>query len=233
MYRVTAEEVQDLPETVDIERTYTLPDNAQKIYDDLKDEFCALLEAGVVTASNALVKLLRLQQITSGYVQSDADPETGGKGEMIVLHNQKAALLADWLEDIPDTEPVIIFCRFVHDLAMIQDIFKARVETCGELSGKCNQLADWQAGSYRALAVQIQAGGVGVDFTRARYCVYYSQTFSLGDYLQSRKRIHRHGQFHNVVYLHLLANQTIDRQIYKALQARQDVVTAILEGGLE
>lgn len=232
MFRVTAEEVQDLPETIDITRTYTLPPATQKIYDALKDEFCAWLESGVVTASNALVKLLRLQQLTSGYIQTDDDVATGARGEKTQLHQCKAELLADWLEDLPDTEPVVVFCRFTHDVAAVREVFIARGNTCGELSGQANDLAAWQRGELRALAVQIQAGGVGVDFTRAKYCVYYSQTFNLGDYLQSRKRIHRPGQRHTVIYLHLIAANTVDARVYQALEQRLDVITQILEEGL-
>jgi SNF2 family DNA or RNA helicase len=144
----------------------------------------------------------------------------------------KGELLNDWLKDVPSEEPIVVFTRFRHDLAMVKAVFDERGETCAELSGQKNELSAWQSGQMRGLAVQIQAGGVGVDFTRARYCVYYSLGFSLGDYLQSRKRIHRPGQAHNVVYLHLLAEHTIDRQVYKALENRLDVVNSILEGGL-
>lgn len=79
------------------------------------------------------------------------------------------------------------------------------------------------------LAVQIQAGGVGIDLTRASYSIYYSVGFSLGDYEQSLARVHRPGQTRNVVYIHLVAEQTIDEKVYRALSEKKNVVEAVIE----
>ena len=81
------------------------------------------------------------------------------------------------------------------------------------------------------LAVQLQAGGVGIDLTRASIGVYYSMGFSLGDYQQSLARLHRPGQKYNVTFYHLVATSTVDQQVYKALQNRRAVVEEILGGG--
>ena len=76
--------------------------------------------------------------------------------------------------------------------------------------------------------VQIQAGGVGIDLTRARYAVYYSLGHSLTDYLQSRRRVHRPGQTRTTTYFHLIAEDTVDQQVYQALASKQDVVEFIM-----
>ena len=57
--------------------------------------------------------------------------------------------------------------------------------------------------------VQLKAGGVGIDLTRARYAIYYSLDFALGDYDQSRKRVHRPGQTRPTIYVPLIAEDTI------------------------
>jgi len=80
MFRVKSEDVLDLPETQDMRRTFDLPEKVQKMYDSFKEEFCVMLESGTATAANVLVKLLRLQQITSGYLKLDDDIETGAIG---------------------------------------------------------------------------------------------------------------------------------------------------------
>ena len=63
-----------------------------------------------------------------------------------------------------------------------------------ELSGRRDELKRWQDGGAQVLAVQISAGGIGVDLTRARYSIYYSLSFSLGEYDQALSRVHRPGQ---------------------------------------
>ena len=86
----------------------------------------------------------------------------------------------------------------------------------------------WQAGDAPILAVQIQAGGVGIDLTRAAYCVYLSTGFSLGDYEQSVARCHRPGQDRTVFYYHILVKDSVDERVYKALRARKNVVESVL-----
>ena len=78
------------------------------------------------------------------------------------------------------------------------------------------------------LAVQIQAGSEGVDFTAARYCVYYGLDFSLGRYEQSLARVHRPGQERPVIYTHIIARNTIDGKLYHALSHKRKVIDAIL-----
>ena len=78
------------------------------------------------------------------------------------------------------------------------------------------------------LGCQLQAGGVGIDLTRAAHAVYLSLDFKLADYAQSRARVHRPGQTRPVVYHHLLARDTIDWAIWGALRKREEIVDAVI-----
>lgn len=222
-FQAKASEVLDLPEAVHTQRTCVLSSRAQTIYRGLEKDFWAAVGSGEVTINNALTKLLRLQQVTSGYVATDAGVEE-------FVDGSKRAVLADTLEDLPPFEPIIVFARFRHDLRTIQEVAKEQGRSTAELSGTRNELRAWQDGQREVLAVQIQSGGVGIDLTRARYCIYYSLGFSLADYLQSLARCHRPGQTRSVNYIHLLARSTVDQQVYRALEKRQQVVEAILAG---
>ena len=95
-----------------------------------------------------------------------------------------------------------------------------------EVSGRRKDLAEWTEG---VLAVQIQAGGLGLDLTLARYAIYYSLGFSLGDYSQSMARLHRPGQTHPVEYIHIVAEGTVDETVMEALANREAVVEHILQ----
>lgn len=213
-----------LPEAVHVRREVELSAPARRVYRELEREFYAEVESGSVTAANALTRLLRLQQITGGTLALDsADP--------VMIDMGKHEALAEILADLPAREPVVVFARFRADLDAIHTAARSMGRTSGELSGRANDLGAWQAGGFDVLATQIQAGGVGVDLTRARYCVYYSLGFSLAEYLQSLARTHRPGQTRSVVYLHLVASQTIDERVYQALERRQKVVDAILSQG--
>ena len=224
-YRV-GPEVLDLPEAMHVERTFDLTPKARKVYRSLEDEFCAELDSGIVTAANCMVKVLRLQQVTSGYVKADDDgPEQD-------IDPGKAALLRDILEDLDPNEPVVVFCRFRHDLETVHEVAKDLRTSSGELSGSANHLELWQAEEFPILAVQIQSGGLGVDLTRARYAIYFSIGYSLGEFEQSLARIHRPGQTKPCTYIHLIASNTVDEKVYEALRKKKDVIETILTEGL-
>lgn len=224
-FRVMKGDVLDLPPVLHLERTCQLSAGGRKVYRELEREFVAELDTGTVTAAHALTRLLRLQQVTSGYLPDD-------EGRVSEIDPSKRELLAEVLEALPADEPVVVFARFTHDLATIRTAAENLQRTCSELSGRINQLAEWQAGHTTLLAVQIQAGGVGIDLTRAAYAVYYSLGFSLGDYEQSLARLDRPGQTRSVRYIHLIADRTIDGRIYQALRTRKEVVENILTNGL-
>lgn len=220
-YRVMADDVLDLPEFVDEPRTCDLTGEAKRVYRELETEFVAKIEDGEITVNNALVHMLRLAQVTGGAVKND-------DGEVVVVGSDKARLLDEVVEDLPNGEPFVVFGRFHHDLDTIRGVCEARGLTCGELSGRRNDLAEWQDGRMDVLVVQIQAGGVGVDVTRSRVAIYYSLDFNLGNYLQSRARIRRPGQTRSGLWIHLVAEGTIDAKVYKALEKRQSVVEWVL-----
>jgi SNF2 family DNA or RNA helicase len=224
-YRVTADEVLDLPPVMHEERRVTLCPKAKKIYESLEDDLIADVGSGVVTATNALTRLIRLQQLTSGYVIED---ETKRETE---VDDAKKLALFELLDDI-GPEPVVVFCRFRHDLVAVADCAEKLGREYGELSGRFKHGLDdrgCMVEGVQVMGVQIQSGGVGVDLTRARYCVFFSQCWSLGDFDQALARVHRPGQTRPVSYYHLVAGGTIDDIMRKALEAKRDVVEMILE----
>ena len=225
-FRVSSDDVLDLPETVDENRYVLLEPKAQRVYRDLEEHLVARIGDGVVTAANALAGLIRLAQVCNGFAPSLQD----GELEMYPVGHEEEEALADLLADLPAAEPVVIFGRFHHDLDSVARVAQAGDRTCSELSGRRNDLAAWQAGETNVLAVQLKAGGLGIDLTRARYAVYFALDYSLGDYLQTRKRIHRPGQTRSVTYIHLLAAGTVDEDVMAALAKRQEVVGAVVEG---
>jgi SNF2 family DNA or RNA helicase len=129
-------------------------------------------------------------------------------------------------------EPVVVFCRFRQDIISIQTAAVKAKRKVAELSGHQNDLIAWQCERNGAtvLAVQIQAGALGIDLTRAAYCVFYSTGLSLGDYEQSLARLDRPGQTRSVTYIHLLASGTIDEKVHKAFRQKRNVIEDILKG---
>ena len=220
-FRVTKDEALDLPDEMYVKRESRLAESALPVYAGIEKDFYAKVESGEITAANALVQLLRLQQITSGHVGLD-----GGGHKWISDHKRK--LLEDVLQDID--EPVVVFCRFRPDLAAVREAAAKLKRTYGEISGAQKDLTNdaKMPDDIEVLGVQIQSGGVGIDLTRAAIVIDYSVGFSLGDYLQSRSRVHRPGQGRKVTYIQLVTPGTVDEKVYAALQKREDVIESVL-----
>ena len=222
-YRVEAKDVLDLPPVIESYNRVTLGPQAQKLYDEMEESLRAELESGEeIFAANALSRLLRFQQLTSGFAATT-------DGRIIQVDDSKARALSDIIEDLPESEPLVVFARFTQDIQIIREITEKHGRNSYEVSGPTKELNEWKADENGVLAVQIQAGGLGLDLTKARYCIYYSLGFSLGDYLQSIARLHRPGQVSMVDYIHLVAAGTVDQIITGALQHKEDVVRAVLE----
>ena len=223
-HRVKVEDVMDLPDCVHEERVVEMGREARRVYGELERDFMADVDSGIITAANALTKLLRLQQVTAGCVNTEdgiphALPDAG-----------KEAALVEVLGEIENDEPVVVFCRFRPSLDAVQRAATSTGRPFNELSGRVNDVgAVWKPQPGAVVAVQWQSGGMGVDFTASRYCVIHDYTFSHGDTEQGYARLVRHGQERSVVFLHLVAESTVDRHILRALHRKASIIDALVE----
>lgn len=228
----------DLPPVTHEVIPVRLPPQAEKIYRDVEQEMVATLDdlgesslenfvervvRGEVTCENALVKLLRLQQLASGHVTTDDDVVAD-------IHTAKAEALAELIDSIPPDEPICVFANFIHNLEQIRRVAEATGRRYGEISGRRKDLTphatmpDW----VQVMGVQWQSGSVGIDLTRSRYGVIYTPTFNGGNYIQGLSRQHRPGQTKQTFFYHLQAIGTVDYYVYAALQKRMAAVNQIL-----
>ncbi|KKN79818.1 hypothetical protein LCGC14_0336730 [marine sediment metagenome] len=230
-FRVGAE-VLDLPPEQHHVRTFALCPKAMRHYRDLEQEMITAVADGVCTVANCLVKTIRLRQATSGYVVEDDTKRIHriDDGRQTELMDTLATI--DLMDPDELHPPIVVFAHFTHDLSRISEVAEGLGRRYGEISGANKDGLTSNATmspDIDLLGVQIQAGGVGVDLTRARYAIYYSQTYSLGDYLQSLARLNRPGQTRPVSYYHLVAENTIDVKVREALEKKQKVVDVILD----
>ena len=229
-FRVKLSDVMELPETQDIQLDYELSYKAQRCYSELRREGCLEFSEGVLTTGTAIALIGRLQQICSGYapVYDDNGVET-----IVEIDDGRIKVLEDWLDGIDILEPVVVFCKYRKDIRNVLELGKKLGRTVYELSGRINQYREFKEHPDGIIVVQIQAGSSGIDLTEARYCVYYSHSYSLSDYEQSRARVHRPGQKRPVIYYSIVAKHkrcvTIDEQIIKALQTKQDLVDVVMK----
>lgn len=224
MFQVKSADVLDLPPCVEQRIDVVMEPKARRIYDEFGKELIAELEAGTVTAANALTKLLRWQQMTSGYVASE-------DGQLLHVSDAKREALEDLIADMLPSDPVVVFCRFRSDIDVIRGVAAKLGRTFGEISGSRKDLTEHATmpPGIQVMAVQQQSGGTGIDLTAARYAIWYSQSFSLGDNDQANARVHRPGQTKPVTIYRLVVKQSVDETIARAIEQRREVVEYVLD----
>lgn len=229
-FRVKRTDVMDLPKQMHEIRKFDLEPETRKIYNEFEKEFIVEVNDGTIRASNALVKLLRLQQITGGFASLEHD----GKYFEIkttMIGSEKYKELCHIFEDLDKDIPIVVFAKFTKDIENICKAARSDGRRDFEYSGKRKEKVEWEnCTSGGVIAIQIKAGGESIDLTKSHYCVYYSTGFDLGAYEQSLPRLHSSKQKHNVTYIHLIARKTIDEKVYWAMKKGQKIIDSVLEG---
>ena len=228
-HRKTEDVIRNLPEKTHTFVDCPLSPEEGRVLTELTKEFAAEVDGGTITPKNAMEGLLRMLQACNGFCRFDDADEFSP----IVQTPAKAIAFAELIEDVEQREPIVVFCRFRRDIEAVVAAATKSGRTVSELSGKANQLADWQAGETDVLVTQIASGGIGIDLTRASLCVFYSLGHSLSEYLQAVARLYRPGQTRATRFYHLVAtlrgDTTVDGLVYKALQEKRDVIDGIVD----
>ena len=232
--RVTKAECLDLPGQTFARRYVQLEPAARRLYAQIARASCAELENGEhVTASIVLTKLLRLMQLTGGFVQPD--------GSDCARHAGSAKLdaLADILEDYVQEagQKLVVFARFRPEIAAICQLLEQRGIRYGRIDGEIpmdqrGAIVETfqQDPGVKVFVAQIQTAGLGITLHAASAAVFYSLDFNYANYAQALARIHRIGQAQPVTYIHLLAEHTVDDQVLDALERKEDLARTIVDG---
>lgn len=215
-----------LPPAIDETLPVVLEPATRRLYDDVERGLIVEIEGGVIDSANGMVRLLRLQQITGGCGVAESDYQLGARVN-VTVGTEKRDVLREFLEGLPADEPVVVFYRFSYDAAQIHEVARELGRASLELSGARKEHLQFQQGEGTIIAVQNRAGAAGIDLTRARYCVFYSLGFSLGDYMQARSRVHRPGQERTVWYYHLVAKETADESVYATMTRKKDTIRVV------
>ena len=220
-FRVTSD-ILDLPDSFSIPVYCDLEPKARKIYQDLDNTLVAQIANGELTVANAAVLLLRLLQLSGGWLKND-------EGLFEQVSFAKANLLKELLQDFPKEEPLMITAYFSKDIETIHNICSEAGRTTSELSGKKDEYQDWLHGKTSTLVGQIKSASVGIDCTRTSAMILYSEGLvSPGDIDQLKRRILRPNQKNNVRFFYLLNSATRDVDVYRARQNKEEDIARII-----
>jgi SNF2 family DNA or RNA helicase len=227
-FRATKAECLDLPVTTDIIRAVELEASAMRTYRDLVRDSYAELAGGEITAANILTRLLRLSQLTGGFVGADGEkPERVSKAKLDAL--------SDLIEEVTEGgRKLVVIARFVAEIAAIKVLCeKLKVgyaAVSGETKDRAGQVAAFQSDTDCQVFIgQIQTASLGLTLTASSTMAFYSLDYSMSNYLQAKARIHRAGQTQSCTYVHLTAKGTVDEKVLRALQDKADLARTLVD----
>ena len=239
-YRVLADDCQDLPERIYKMWPFDLGDNEQRIFDELKATDLAFFRtdkakdeseednepsAQTLEEHLALVKNLRLQQISSGWW-----PVDGVK----MIENDTPCRLKALLLLLEQAEgKALIYSRFRADLEAIAKVLgKKAVSYHGGIGdeeraeAKKRFMTDPNTLYFIG---QPRSAGIGHTLTAAHHVIFYCNDPSLRMREECEKRAHRQGLKHKLIIWDLVARKSHDSAIIRALKAKKNLSDIILK----
>lgn len=225
-FRATKEEL-DLPPKMYDEYVFDLSNEQKKRYKEIKTLFMTqTTDDKFLTVSNAASALVRLQQISCGYLPTE-------EGDFIDLPNPRLEALQNILEQNPGK--AIIWARFTKDIDTIHKALgKRSVIYYGDTSPTereeavrkfldTNSGVDYFIGNPAAAGVGLNLQGVCTT------AIYYSQSFNAVERFQSEDRIHRIGTKGTCTYIDLIARGTVDKKIATNLKAKKSLADLAID----
>ena len=223
--------VLNLPPSHLIKVSFDLFGEQARIYRAMEKDMVVSIKGKDVIAPLKITSMIRTQQICGGYLSTPDGDEVVGQGKMRQLRRL--------IESGKVKPPFVVFCRFRPEvLAVEQQLLKyfKQVEILWGKTGAGKNKSiirgelnlRFQKSLIDGLVCQTKTGGVGVDLYTAAHAVIYSTTFSSIDFDQTIKRLVRRGQNKEVSIFFLCARDTIDEDIYLALENKRSVTETFL-----
>jgi SNF2 family DNA or RNA helicase len=246
----------DLPPQIYNQRLLKMSDAQQACYDSMCAELLAEYAGHKATALNKMTAIIRLQQISSGFIYDrDYDPELDDIGEEDVIARLYG--LTDSYDVTPDdrvqwigtsnpkldaiyrdidesTKPVIVITRFSAEAARIFGDLSAKMKCCLMTGWKrIGSVEEFKANKYHVMVANSSVVQHGFNLQNSHSIMFYSNTFSLETRLQTEGRIFRLGQTEPCLYTDYLNADSVDEKIVSALKLKRNLLDYIRTAEIE
>jgi SNF2 family DNA or RNA helicase len=188
-------------------------------------------------AVNPGVLSAKCRQVANGaiYLSPTGEAETGETRKVEYLHNKKAVELGNLWEEL-GKKPLLVAYEYRHDLTVIKHYFKEQFKFEPRyIGGGCSteevqeSIELWNAGELPMLLVNPQSAAHGLNLQDGGcHLCWYSLTWSLEHYIQLIGRLWRQGQEQGVFVHHIIAKNTIDEVIWRAIENKNTTQMRLL-----
>ena len=226
--RILKRDCLDLPDKTFIKHSVELTKEQKKVYEQMKKEAIAFLDGKMQSTATVMTQLMRLHQITCGHFTAD-------DGTIKDLPCSRLTELMNILENVEGK--AIIWSHYTHDvkriIAKIKEVYgdDAVVDYFGETESdqRSINIKKFQTDDKcRFFVGTTSTGGYGITLTAGSTMVYFSNGYDLEKRQQSEARIDRIGQTEKMTYIDIMAQDTIDERIVKALREKVNIANQIM-----
>lgn len=225
---MSAEDHLSMPKRIDNRIEVELPEAVRSIYNRVERDYFVELDKGSVNAAHAAAVQMKLRQVVGGAVYTDNGVEA--------LHDAKLDALEDLIEEASG-QPVLVAVNFKHEAERIQKMLKAKFNLDAPYLGggisaaKSDAIAyEWNEGKLPVLLAHPTSVAHGLNLQAGGHTVvWFTLTWSLEEYDQFNRRVYRQGQQNAVIIHHIIAANTVDEDVYEALQSKDRNQRGLLE----
>ena len=211
-----------MPELVNTKYMVHLSEKEKKKYEDMKAELVLALPEGEITAANAASLSGKLSQMANGAVYADDE-------SILSIHERKLDALEDIIE-AANGKTVLVAYWFKHDLMRIEQRLAEKKIPFQKLDSDAS-IKKWNKGELPVALIHPASAGHGLNLqSGGSTLVWFGITWSLELYQQTVARLYRQGQSEGTVTnIHILAKDTVDERIMKALQEKDSTQSALID----
>jgi SNF2 family DNA or RNA helicase len=205
-----------MPECIINEVPVALSEKEWSVYQALKEDMVVDLKDEEIDAVNAAVLSGKLLQMANGAVYNE-------EKDIIHIHDRKLDALEDLIEGA-NGKPVLVAYWYNHDLQRIKERFSVReIKTSQDIK-------DWNNSDIPVAVIHPASAGHGLNIQfGGSTIIWFGLTWSLELYQQTNARLWRQGQKSTVVIHHIIAKDTIDEDVMKALRKKEKIQSALID----
>ena len=209
-----------LPDVIHNDIPVALDAAAKKAYTQLETDLLLQVDENTITAQSAGVLTNKLLQLCNGAIYD-------GDRNAVHIHDCKIDAFMELVEQL-NGQHALVFYAFQHDRDRLVKAL-ANTNLRVRVYSNAQDEADWNNGEIDILLAHPASCGYGLNLQRGgHHAIWFGLTWSLEQYEQANKRLHRQGQEHPVVIHHLIVQGGMDEAVLEALHDKGDMQNALL-----
>lgn len=215
-----SEDYLDLPALIYDDIPVQLDDKAQKAYDQMERDMLLEVDEDTVQANTAAVLSGKLLQLCNGAIYNE-------DGVALPVHDCKLEVLLETIEQL-NGQHAVVYYHFAHDRERIIAALAGSGLTVRVYNDKHDE-DDWNAGAIDILLAQPASCGYGLNLQDGgHHVIWFGMTWSLEEYQQANKRLHRQGQPYPVIIHRLLVKGGVDEDAAASLESKDATQESLL-----